>query len=70
MVQSLLQLNPDGTTRFWVYNVDVAHSEMCRLICRLDLLIFFVESSTFEKYIKNFIILDSLMCLDKLLLET
>lgn len=39
----------DGTTRFWEYNVDVACFEMCRLICRVNLPICFVESSVFGK---------------------
>ena len=37
----------------WEYNADVARSEMCRLICRLDLPICLAESSAFEEYIKK-----------------
>jgi hypothetical protein len=51
--QSLLQFNPDGSARLWEYNAGVARSEMCRLICRLDLPICLDESSIFEEYIKK-----------------
>jgi hypothetical protein len=51
--QSLLQFNPDGSARLWEYNADVARSEMCHLICRLDLPICLAESSAIEEYIKK-----------------
>jgi hypothetical protein len=36
MVQSRLALNPDGLKN-WRYDHAVAHSELCRLIAKLDL---------------------------------
>jgi hypothetical protein len=45
--QSLLQLNLDDSATLWEYNVDVARSDMCHLIRRLDLPICFAGSSAF-----------------------
>ena len=36
-VQSRLAYNPDGSMHNWDYKSDVARSELCRLIARLDL---------------------------------
>ena len=36
MVQSELELNADGLKN-WVYDPIVAHTELCRLIAKLDL---------------------------------
>jgi hypothetical protein len=49
----VFQFNPDGSARLWEYNADVARSETCCLICRLDLLICFAKSYDFEEYIKK-----------------
>jgi hypothetical protein len=45
LCQSLIQFNPNVSARLWEYNVDVAHSDMCHLICMLDLPICFAKSS-------------------------
>jgi hypothetical protein len=46
-------LNDVGSTRLWEHNANVARFEMCRLICRLDISIFFAKSFSFEEYIKK-----------------
>ncbi|WVZ97008.1 hypothetical protein U9M48_042575 [Paspalum notatum var. saurae] len=53
MTQSHISFNPDGTPKFWEYKPDVARSEMCRLISRLDLPICIAESAAFEEYIRK-----------------
>ncbi|WVZ96770.1 hypothetical protein U9M48_042369 [Paspalum notatum var. saurae] len=53
MTQSHVSFNPHGTPRFWEYKPDVACSEMCRLISRLDLPICIAESAAFEEYIRK-----------------
>jgi hypothetical protein len=35
--QSLIQFNVDGSVRSWDYNPDIARTELCQLICTLDL---------------------------------
>jgi hypothetical protein len=37
MVQTRLALNPDGSFKNWEYDPQVARTELCRLIARLDL---------------------------------
>jgi hypothetical protein len=37
MAQSQLKFNPDGSVRTWDYSADVAYTQLCRLIARLDL---------------------------------
>lgn len=53
MVQSRLALNPDGSLQNWEYNPDVARSELCRLIARLDLPLSIGETQAWEEYIKR-----------------
>jgi hypothetical protein len=50
--QSLLSFNVDGHARHWEYSADVARTQLCRLIARLDLPLCFGESAAFEEYIK------------------
>ncbi|KAG2640242.1 hypothetical protein PVAP13_2KG060416 [Panicum virgatum] len=50
--QSLLQFNPNGTLGHWEYSPEVARTQLCRLIARLDLPLGFGDSEIFEEYIK------------------
>ena len=52
MSQTMIQFNPDGSVRHWEYNVEVAHTQLCRLIARLELPIYLGETDAFEEYIK------------------
>ena len=50
-VQSRLAYNPDGSMHNWGYKPDVARSELCRLIARLDLSLGIGETEAWEEYI-------------------
>jgi hypothetical protein len=52
MVQSRLALNPDGLNN-WVYDPDVARTELCHLITRLDLPLGIGDTEAWEDYIKR-----------------
>ena len=49
--QSQLKFNPNGSVHTWEYKPDVARTQLCRLIARLDLPLYFGESDAFEEYI-------------------
>eukprot|EP00267_Zea_mays_P051787 XP_020404781.1 uncharacterized protein LOC109944431 [Zea mays] len=51
IVQSLLKYNPDGSLVRWEYSNAVARTELCRLIAREDLPLWFGESDAFQEYI-------------------
>ena len=51
MTQTQLKFNPDGSVHLWEYKPEVARTELCRLIARLDLPICIGESDAFEEYI-------------------
>jgi hypothetical protein len=51
--QSLIQFNADGSIRSWDYNPDIARTELCRLICTLDLPLGIGSTAAFERYIKH-----------------
>ena len=46
--QSQFKFNPDGSVHTWEYKPDVARTQLCRLIARLDLPLYFGESDVFE----------------------
>ena len=50
-VQSRLAYNPEGSVHNWDYKPDVAISELCRLIARLDLPLGIGETEAWEEYI-------------------
>ena len=50
--QSLIQFNSDGSVGHWEYSLEVAHTQLCRLIARLDLPLGFGDCEAFEEYIK------------------
>jgi hypothetical protein len=52
MSQTMIQFNPDGSVWHWEYNAEVARTQLCRLIARLDLPICLGEVDAFEEYIK------------------
>ena len=49
----MLRFNADGTVINWEYSADVARVQLCCLIARLDLPLYFGESEAFEEYIKT-----------------
>ncbi|CAO2199873.1 unnamed protein product [Urochloa humidicola] len=51
MAQSQLNFKSDGSG-LWEYSPDVARSQLCRLIARMDLPISFGESDAFKEYIQ------------------
>jgi hypothetical protein len=51
IAQSQLKFNPDGFVHNCEYSPDVARTQLCRLIARLDLPLCFGESDAFEEYI-------------------
>jgi predicted nucleic acid-binding Zn-ribbon protein len=50
--QSQIQFSKDGSVALWEYSNDVARTQLCRLIARLDLPLSFGESDAFEDYIR------------------
>ena len=46
-----LAYNPDGSVHNWDYKPDVARSELCRLIARLNLSLGIGETETWEEHI-------------------
>ena len=50
-VQSRLAYNTDGSMHNWDYKPNVARSELCRLVVRLDLPLGIGETKTWEDYI-------------------
>jgi hypothetical protein len=53
ITQSQLKFNPDGFVHTWEYSSEVARTQLCRLIARLDLSLCFGETDAFEDYIKT-----------------
>lgn len=53
IVQSVLKYNPDGSLKHWEYSPAVARTELCRLIAKDDLPLWFGESDAFQQYITN-----------------
>ena len=53
IVQSLLKYNSDGSLKHWEYSPSVARNELCRLIAKEDLPLWFGESDAFQEYITN-----------------
>jgi len=54
MSQSQISFNPDGSMRNWDYCPQVAHTQLVRLIARLDVVpISLGESDVFEEYVKT-----------------
>ena len=51
LAQSQLKFNPDGSVHTWEYKPEVARTQLCRLISRLDLPMCFGESDAFQEYI-------------------
>jgi hypothetical protein len=51
MAQSQPEFNPDGSVRTWEYSPDVAHTQLCMLIARLDLPLCIGETDAFEEYV-------------------
>ncbi|XP_066313607.1 zinc finger BED domain-containing protein DAYSLEEPER-like [Miscanthus floridulus] len=52
-VQSRLSYNPDGSVHNWDYKPEVARTELCRLIARLDLPLGIGDTDAFEEYIQR-----------------
>jgi hypothetical protein len=52
MSQSLIRFNPDGSVHHWEYSPEVARTQLCRLLAREDLSVFFSKFIAFEEYIK------------------
>jgi len=50
-VHSRRAYNPDGSLHNWDYKLDVARSELCRLIARLDFPLSIGDIDTWEEYI-------------------
>jgi len=50
-VQSRFSYNPDGSVYNWDYKPEVARSELCRLIAKLDLPLGIGETDAWEEYI-------------------
>jgi hypothetical protein len=50
--QSVIQFNSDGSVGTWEYSPEVARTQLCRLISRLDLPLYFGATDAFEEYIK------------------
>ena len=53
MVQTRLALNPDGSFRNWEYDPQVARTELCRLIARLDLPLGIADTDAWDDYIQH-----------------
>ena len=53
IVQSLLKYNSDGSLKHWEYSPSVARTELCRLIAKEDLPLWFGEFDAFQEYISN-----------------
>ncbi|CAO2162022.1 unnamed protein product [Urochloa humidicola] len=51
--QSLLSFSSDGSVRHWEYSAERARTQLCRLICRLDLPLCVGASPAFEEYIRE-----------------
>jgi hypothetical protein len=58
IVQSLLKYNPDGSLVRWEHSPAVARTELCRLIAREDLPLWFGESMLFKSTLLKHIILN------------
>jgi hypothetical protein len=52
VTQSLIHFKSDGSVAQWEYSAEVARTQLCRLIARLDLPLSIGESDAFEEYIK------------------
>ncbi|XP_066384513.1 zinc finger BED domain-containing protein RICESLEEPER 2-like [Miscanthus floridulus] len=52
-VQSRLSYNPDGSVHNWDYKPEVARTELCILIARLDLPLGIGDTDAFEEYIQR-----------------
>lgn len=53
IVQSLLKYNSDGSLKHREYSPSIARNELCRLIAKEDLPLWFGESDAFQEYITN-----------------
>jgi hypothetical protein len=53
MVQTRLALNPDGPFRIWEYDLQVARTELYRLIARLDLPLGIADIDAWDDYIHH-----------------
>jgi hypothetical protein len=53
MVQTRLALNPDGSFRNWEYDPQVARTQLCRLIARLDLPLGIADTDAWDNYIQH-----------------
>ncbi|KAJ1259047.1 hypothetical protein BS78_10G123300 [Paspalum vaginatum] len=53
IVQYVLKYNPDGSLVRWEYSPKVARTELCHLIAREDLSLWFGECDAFQEYINN-----------------
>jgi hypothetical protein len=49
MAQSQLKFNPDCSIHTWDYSPDVARTQLCRFIARLDLPLYIGETDAFEE---------------------
>src|SRR6185295_8627811 len=47
-----LSFDADGSVVSWEYSPDVAHTQLCRLIAKLDLPLGFGETNEFKEYIQ------------------
>ena len=50
--QSVLSFSSDGSVRHWEYSAEVARTQLCRMIDRLDLPLCVGASPAFEEYIR------------------
>ena len=50
--QSILSFDADGSVVSWEYSPDVARTQLCRLIAKLDLPLGFGETNEFKEYIQ------------------
>jgi hypothetical protein len=53
MAQSQLKFKPDGSLHLWQYDSNVARTQLCRLIARLDLPLCIGEFDAYEEYIQT-----------------
>jgi hypothetical protein len=65
MAQSQLKFNPDGFVCTWDYSPNIARTQLCRLIARLDLPYALVKLMLLKSTLLLLIILDFVMSLGK-----
>jgi hypothetical protein len=66
----MLKYNSDGSLKHWAYSPSVARTELCQLIAKEDLPLWFGESDVFRSTLVMPIILNLSSLLDRPLLET